>query len=87
MKKLTSVLAVVAMIAFGATIVSARECPLLIKQLNDAIAKTSDASKADAAKKLVAEAQKLHGSGKHADSVKKADEAAGVLGIQLKHRQ
>ena len=87
MKKLLTVAALGVAVAFGAGLASASECPMLIKQLNDGIAKMSDPKKADEAKKLVAEAQKLHDSGKHADSVKKADEAAKVAGITLQHKK
>jgi hypothetical protein len=73
-------------IAFGAGVASAGQCPLLIKQLNDGMAKVSDKGKADEAKKLVAECQKLHDAGKHAESVAKCDEAAKVAGIELKKK-
>jgi hypothetical protein len=72
-----------AAVTFGAGVATAGQCPLLIKQLNDGIAKMSDAKKAAEAKKLVAEAQKAHDAGKHAESVAKADEAAKVVGITL----
>ena len=83
MKGLITGVALGVAIAFGAGVAGAGQCPLLIKQLNDGIAKVSDAKKAEEAKKLVAEAQKLHDSGKHAESVAKADEAAKVAGITL----
>ena len=74
-------------VAFGgATVASANQCPLLIKQLNEGIAKVSDKKKADEAKKLVAEAEKLHKDGKHAESVAKCEEAAKVAGIELKKK-
>jgi hypothetical protein len=73
-------------IAFGAGAASAGQCPLLIKQLNDGIAKMTDKKKADEAKKLVAEAEKLHKDGKHPESVAKCDEAAKVAGIDLKKK-
>jgi hypothetical protein len=67
----------------------AGQCPLLIKQLNDAVGSRSDDSAAKA-KGLIAEAQKLHDDAVkmkkpelHAQSVAKADEAAKVLGITL----
>ncbi len=61
------------------------QCPLLIKQLNDQVAKLSATDpRAAQARALVEEAQKLHASGSHAKSVAKADEAAKVLGIELK---
>jgi len=70
----------------------ASQCPLLIKQLNDAVSNRFDAG-ANQAKGLIAEAQQLHDDGvkmkdakKHADSVAKCDEAAKVLGIALKKK-
>ena len=61
----------------------ANQCPLLIKQIQDATAgKTDDASKKATA--LAAEAKALHDAGKHADSVKKAQEAAAAINLQLK---
>jgi hypothetical protein len=86
MKRLVAVVALGTAIAFGATIASAGQCPLLIKQLNEGIAKVSDTKKAEEAKKLVAEAQKLHDSGKHAESVAKCEEAAKVAGITLQKK-
>jgi hypothetical protein len=79
-------MAVAVMATFGPGLVQANQCPLLIKQLNDGIAKMTDKAKADQAKKLVAEAQKLHEEGKHAESVKKCDEAAQVAGITLQKK-
>ncbi len=65
----------------------ASQCPLLIKQLNEAVEKMkADDAKVKKAKPLIAEAQKLHDGGKHADSVKKADEAAKALGVELKKK-
>jgi hypothetical protein len=87
MKKLIALLATAVMIAAGAGVASARECPLLIKQLKDASAKETDAKKKAEADKLIAQAQKQHEEGKHADSVKTADDAAKVLGVQLQHKQ
>ncbi len=86
MKRLMAVVALGIAIAFGAGVATAGQCPLLIKQLNEGIAKMSDAKKADEAKKLVAEAQKLHETGKHAESVAKCDEAAKVAGITLQKK-
>ncbi len=66
----------------------ASQCPLLIKQLNDAVAKLkADDMMAGKAKPLIAEAQKLHDGGKHADAVKKAEEAAKVLGVKLEMKK
>ncbi len=84
MKKIIMALAIAATVAF-AGVVTANECPTLIKQLRDA--KVSDPKKAEEVKKLTDEAEKLHQTGKHADSVKKADEAAKVAGIELTHKK
>jgi hypothetical protein len=86
MKRIMAVIALGIAIAFGAGVASAAQCPLLIKQLNEGIAKMSDKGKADQAKKLVAEAQKLHDEGKHAESVAKCEEAATVVGMKLEKK-
>lgn len=63
----------------------AGQCPLLLKQIQDATAgKTDDASKK--ANALAAEAKALHESGKHAESVAKADEAAKAINLTLKKK-
>src|SRR5437870_11976491 len=85
MKKAMALLAVVMML--GAGVAFAKECPLLVKQLKDASANEKDAKKKADADKLIAKAQKEHEDGKHADSVKTADEAAKVLGVKLEHKQ
>ena len=88
MKKLMAVLAVVVAFAFGATLVAeAGQCPLLIKQLKEGVAKVSDVKKKADVEKLIAEAQKLHDEGKHADSVKKCEEAAKAAGIKLEMKK
>ena len=86
MKSTVAILALAMAVAFSGVAV-ANECPLLVKQLNDGIAKVSDPAKAAQAKKLTAEAEQLHKDGKHAESVKKADEAAKVAGITLQHKK
>ena len=64
----------------------ANQCPLLIKQISDATAgKTDDASKK--ANALAAEAKALHDSGKHAESIAKAKEAAAAIKLELKMKQ
>ena len=64
----------------------ANQCPLLVKQIEDATAgKMDDASKKAAA--LAAEAKALHASGKHADSVQKAKDAAAEIKLELKMKQ
>jgi hypothetical protein len=82
MKMLMMALAV---IAFAAAPTLANQCPLLIKQIQDATAgKTDDASKKAAA--MATEAKALHDAGKHAESVAKADEAAKVINLSLKKK-
>jgi hypothetical protein len=87
MKKLMAVIAVVVALAFGASLVEASQCPLLIKQLKEGVAKVSDSKKKAQAEKLIAEAQKLHDEGKHADSVKKCEDAAKVAGVKLEMKK
>ncbi len=62
------------------------QCPLLIKQINDAV--DNRLAGADAAgskaRKLAAEAEALHKEGKHAEAVEKAEEAAQVIRLDLK---
>jgi len=83
MKKILMALALVLATAGAAF---ANQCPLLIKQITDATAgKTDDASKK--ANALAAEAKALHEAGKHADSIKKAEEAAAAIHLQLKMKQ
>jgi hypothetical protein len=66
----------------------ANTCPLLVAQLNDQLGKMkADDPKVVQAKKLTADCDKLHKDGKHADSVKKCEEAAKVAGITLQMKQ
>jgi hypothetical protein len=83
MKNLTMALALMGLVAGPAL---ANQCPTLIKQVMDATAGKTDA----ASKKAVAlanEAKALHDAGKHADSVKKAQEAAAAINLQLKMKE
>jgi len=58
----------------------ANTCPKLIKEGREALVKTKLAkADEDKVKTLLDEAQKLHDNGSHADSVKKANEALGLL--------
>ena len=64
---------------------SAFQCPLLIKQLTDAVATMNAADpKVKEGQRLIAEAKTLHETGKHADSIATAEKAAKVLGVPLK---
>lgn len=80
------VIAIVALVLLASPAM-AGQCPLLIKQLNEAVGKMkADDAKAKQAKPLIAEAQKLHDGAKHADAIKKCDEAAKVLGVKLEKK-
>ncbi|HSB42907.1 MAG TPA: hypothetical protein VLK28_13820 [Methylomirabilota bacterium] len=82
MKMLMMALSIVALAAAPAL---ANQCPLLIKQIQDATAgKTDEASKKAVA--LANEAKALHDAGKHAESVAKADEAAKAINLTLKKK-
>ena len=85
MKKLMAVTAVVASLALGAGTAVAFQCPTLIKQGRDAAAKmdAKDPKVKNALAKLE-KAEGLHKEGKHADSVKEANEALGMLGVEKK---
>ena len=87
MKKLIAIMSMVTALAFtGAAMAST--CPLLIKQGKDAAAKMSaDDPKVKEANAKLAEAQKLHDAGKHADSVKTANEALALLGVTPAKKQ
>jgi hypothetical protein len=85
MKVLVIALAVLTLLVGPAM---ASQCPLLIKQLNEAVGKMkADDAMVQKAKPLIADAQKLHDAGKHADAVKKAEEAAKVLGVKLEMKK
>ena len=64
---------------------TAFQCPLLIKQIEDATAGKADPASAKA-KELAAEAKKLHEAGRHADSVAKAEDAAKAINLALKKK-
>jgi hypothetical protein len=78
-------IAAAVVLALVVTSAAANQCPLLIKQLTDAMATMSaQDAKVKAARELVEQARKLHAEGRHADSIAKADEAAKLLGVTLK---
>jgi predicted transcriptional regulator len=87
MKNVMAVIALVVAAAFlGASLVEAGQCPLLIKQLREGVAKVSDTQKKADVEAMIAQAQTLHDEGKHAESVQKAEEAATVAGIKLQKK-
>ena len=57
------------------------QCPKLVKQLNDETARRFDAAAANA-KVKAAEANALHGAGKHAEAEKVAKDALASLGVK-----
>jgi hypothetical protein len=68
-------------VALAAGPALAFQCPKLIGQINDATGNRFDSTAYDAKMKAAA-AQKLHSEGKHADSVKTAQEGLALLGIK-----
>jgi hypothetical protein len=65
----------------------ASQCPLLIKQLSQTVGKMkAEDPRVKQGTALIAEAQKLHDAGQHAESVAKAEEAAKVLGVRLEKK-
>ncbi len=83
MRKLMAVTAVAVALAFTAGGAFASTCPKVIKEARDAAAKMKmDDPKVEAAVAKLDEAQKLHDGGKHADSLKLANEAAADLGVK-----
>lgn len=64
------------------------QCPALINQANEAMAKAKASDgKLTQAKDLVAHAQRLHDAGQHAESIKKANEALALLGVTAPARR
>lgn len=80
MKKRALVAAVAGLVLAAGVPAFANQCPALIKQANDQIASMDQNSeKVKKAKELIAEADRLHKSGTHAQSVAKAQEALATL--------
>ncbi len=83
MKKLVIVCAALAVVALAGCPAFAFKCPTLIKEGKEAAAKMdANDPKVKQANAKLDEAQKLHSEGKHADSVKVAEEAHGLLGLK-----
>ena len=70
-----------AIVALGAGPALAFQCPKLIGQINAEAGRRFDAASYDA-KMKAAEAQKLHADGKHAESVKAAQDGLARLGMK-----
>ena len=75
---------VLALLSLGLVVgqVWAGTCPKAIKEVKEAMAKGKyDKAKTDKANALLAEAQKDHDAGKHADALKKVTEARELLAL------
>jgi hypothetical protein len=80
MRKAMVAMAVAVSLAFTAGAAMASSCPKIIKEGRDAAAKMkADDPKVKAAVAKLDEAQKLHDSGKHKESLAKANEAVADL--------
>ena len=83
MKKLLTVMAVAVSLAFTSGVALASTCPKVIKEGREAAAKLkADDPKVKGAVAKLDDAQKLHDSGKHAESLAKANEALADLGVK-----
>lgn len=81
MKRVLSVLGLASLLVFSAQPAWANSCPRLIKEAKGLLAEAKLGKAAqDKVKALIDESQKLHDSGSHGDSVKKAKEALALLG-------
>ena len=83
MKKIVTVCAAVAIVALAGSPAFAFKCPTMIKEGKEAAAKMkADDPKVKQATAKLDEAQKQHDGGKHADSLKTANEALALLGVK-----
>lgn len=81
MKRALSILGLASLLVFSVQPVWANTCPRLIKEAKGLLADAKlDKGDQNKVKALIDEAQKLHDSGSHGDSVKKAKEALALLG-------
>ena len=80
--KLRSLIAAVMFAMAGSAF--AMHCPMDMKKIDEALAKkpSLSADKLAEVKKLRAEGEKLHNSGKHQESVDTLGKAMAILGIQ-----
>jgi hypothetical protein len=83
MKKTLTVVAVAVSLALTSGVALASSCPKVIKQGREAAAKMkADDPKVKMAVAKLDAAQKMHESGKHAESLAKANEALADLGVK-----
>jgi hypothetical protein len=78
MKKLLTLVGIGSLVALAAGPALAFQCPKLISEINASAGNRLDSAGYDAREKA-AEAQKLHSEGKHAESVKAAQEGLAKL--------
>ncbi len=73
-------------LAFLAGPAMAFQCPLLIKQVNEAVDNrlAGEDFAGSKARKLAKEAEELHNAGRHTEAVARAEEAAKVIGLELR---
>ncbi len=83
MKKTFTAVAIAVSLALTSGVALASSCPKVIKQGRDAAAQMkADDPKVKGAVAKLDDAQKLHDSGKHAESLAKANEALADLGVK-----
>ena len=83
MRKLLTVTAIAVSLALTSGVALASSCPKVIKEGREAAAKMDkNDPKVKGAVAKLDEAQSLHDSGKHADSLAKANEALADLGVK-----
>ena len=83
MKKMFTAVAIAVSLALTSGVALASSCPKVIKQGREAAAKMkADDPKVKGAVAKLDEAQKMHDSGKHAESLAKANEALADLGAK-----
>jgi len=81
MKRALSILGCASLLIFSAQPAWANSCPRLIKEAKGLLAEARlGKADQDKVKALIDESQKLHDSGSHGDSMKKAKEALALLG-------
>jgi hypothetical protein len=82
-KMMMTAVAIAVSLALTSGVALASSCPKVIKQGRDAAAKMkADDPKVKGAVAKLDDAQKLHDSGKHAESMAKANEALADLGVK-----
>ena len=83
MRKLLTITAVAVSLALTSGVALASSCPKVIKEGREAAAKMDpNDPKVKGAVAKLNEAQSLHESGKHADSLARANEALADLGVK-----